>query len=404
MQETNERFCPEYANLYVEKYANGELLLDFINEEEFLFFRNRWDYSPQMHLEHYEPSQILIHNVRDFKVNEREVFVFPMETLFNLRQFSNMSRFDEQFSNIEMELEYDDNVLSAFRESRKLKRKDVKKFEKLINGTWQQGTPCALENLKGKIEVCVLDVGQGSINFIKDNSNLTIFDFGTSIYAKQHDMKKIINSHRRYFDDAENVSLIISHWDCDHYNLLTSVEDEFLKELCCVFVPEKVISLTAKNVVKRIEANCQYIRTFSSPVGTAKTIGMQLIVQSPSYELFIGERTVDLNKSGLALTVYGENSAMMFTADHTNEQVWGCMYPAVNNRIIDGLFVVVPHHGGNCGRIKCSKPLHNARCAIVSVGKNSYKHPNQKALDEYESLGFNVVRTDWERKDIILHL
>lgn len=400
-----ESFQIENVNLYVEKYANGELLLDFINESEFLYFLNRGDYSPQMRMPYYLPSQILLHNVYDFRAKERSILKLPMKGLWELREKVRMYD-NERYSNIFLELDCTDNIRNLLNSGRKVNGREIKKFQKVIKGTWQTGLPCALEHLGDEIEVIVLDVGQGSSNFIKDRSNLTIFDFGTSIYSKASDMYEIINAHKKYFDNARSMSLIISHWDCDHYNLLTSVDDVFLKKLCCVFVPETVISLTAKNVVKRLEEKCNFIRTFSSPNRSIKWVeGMQLIANRPHYDFFMGEKTNDINNSGLALTVYGDKAAIMLTADHTNKQVWEYMFPQIVNRNISGnLNLTMPHHGGKCGVIRSLNKLTNAGEAIVSVGLNYYKHPNQTALDTYESLGFNIRRTDWERNDIIIHL
>lgn len=395
----------EKANLYVEKCANGELLLDFINEDEFLYFKAWGDYLPQEHMAHYQPSQLLLHNAYNFRAKEGSVLKFSMKDLWRLRQISNNSN-DVSYSNIYLELDCDDDTIDLLNGGQKVTGKEITKLQKIIGGTWQTGLPCALKKLRDKIAVIILDVGQGSANFICDASNLTIFDFGTSIYAKASDMSNIVKTHCSYFNKASSISLIISHWDCDHYNLLTSVDDAFLKNLCCVFVPDNVISLTAKSVVKRLEKNCKYIRTFSSPNRTVKRkVGMQLVATQSNYDMFIGEKTTDINNSGLALAVHGSKSTMMLTADHSTRQVWDYMYPQIISKVKSNtLNLTVPHHGGNCGTIKSLKKLPNAGAAVVSVGQNSYKHPNQKSLDFYESVGFKIMRTDWYRKDIIINL
>ena len=41
----------EYANLYVEKYDNGKLILDFTVESEFLYFAYNGDYTEKMNLQ-----------------------------------------------------------------------------------------------------------------------------------------------------------------------------------------------------------------------------------------------------------------------------------------------------------------------------------------------------------------
>ena len=65
------------------------------------------------------------------------------------------------------------------------------------------------------------------------------------------------------------------------------------------------------------------------------------------------------------------------------------------------LNIVVPHHGGYCGKAKIKIPFPlKTGLAVISVGKNSYKHPNQSCIDAYTTMGFEVERTDWERKNI----
>ncbi len=64
----------------------------------------------------------------------------------------------------------------------------------------------------------------------------------------------------------------------------------------------------------------------------------------------------------------------------------------------------MPHHGGKCGKIEISHLHANSGIAAISVGKNTYKHPNQATMDTYETLGFDVKRTDWERKNILIEM
>jgi len=45
-----------------------------------------------------------------------------------------------------------------------------------------------------------------------------------------------------------------------------------------------------------------------------------------------------------------------------------------------------------------------AGVAAISVGKNTYKHPQQGTIDKYEDLGFEIKRTDWERKNIVIKM
>lgn len=397
----------EYANLYVEKYDGKNLLVDFVQEDEFIYFRNNGDYIPSIKLIEYEPTQILFRDISGLKLQDGDIILFPMKVLRRIQeeQFYD-DRTRERYATIGFEVKNGVEYFAVFQESQKVKYTQKRDLEYHIKTTWKGGKPCALENANEITELYVLDVGQGSTNFIFGNrDNLTIFDFGMSMYASKEQIEKVIDDYYPWLM-AHRTSLIVSHWDVDHYNIISGLDDMILKHICCVFVPEKVISLTAKQVAKKLEKNCPHIVSYSSPKRKVKNrVGLQIVSENRNYQLFIGERSSDTNKSGLALTVYGNNGIAMLTADHSNSQIWKDMYEQMKPcKEYKELHIVVPHHGADCGRFNKKVCIKNSGIAAVSVGKNSYKHPNQKTLDYYESVGFEVKRTDWERKNIKIEL
>lgn len=217
----------EKAHLYVEKYnkEKHEILLDFVQEEEFLFLRNHGDYVPGMKLERgsFEPTMLLVHDCRLQK---------------SIREGKEME-----------ELLEDSESCTASRISREF----VSKFK----SSWV-GRPCALEYLDDEFELNVWNVGQGSTNSIYDGENLTLFDFGASIYSTKEQLENMLRDHSWLLEKAGRISLIISHWDCDHYNFLSVVPDVFLRKLCCVFYSSEAITLTAKQIEGRIEKLCSW--------------------------------------------------------------------------------------------------------------------------------------------------
>lgn len=120
----------------------------------------------------------------------------------------------------------------------------------------------------------------------------------------------------------------------------------------------------------------------------------------------MGEKSKDKNKSGLMLAIKSRKDITILGADHTNKQILSCINSLVcSNKNHDKLNIVVPHHGGHCGKAKIKTPS-TLMPGIVAiwVGKNSYKHPNQSAINEYSNNGFKVLRTDWERKNIKIEM
>lgn len=398
------------ANLYVEKYTNEDLILDFIMENEFICFRNNDNFIENMRLFEYSPTMLLFHSVKKINVSEGDILTIPMKELIKHKE-KNSKLFQ---SRLEEEQPY--GVFFTFVDSgwleslflagiayknNGLRAKLVEHFE----GTWTNGKPCALEYLKDNVCVEVVDVGQGNTNLIYDNNSLAIFDFGANMFATKSELESIVNSIKKRFDDFHVVSLVISHWDYDHYNLLTVIDENSLNNICCVFIPSDVISLTTKQIVNKLKRNCQYIRSFSSPYPkTRGNVGIVPIIINDRYELYIGEKCKDKNKSGLLLSIKGNNDIVVLGADHTNRQISCCINSLVDsNKKHKTLNIIVPHHGGHCGKIKnisCSKP----GIAAVSVGKNSYKHPNQSTIDMYRKIGFKVLRTDWERRNIKIEI
>ena len=400
----------EYANLYVEKYNNGRLLLDFTIEGEFLYFAHNGDYTEKMRLEQYEPTMLYFCKVENLRLTEGDIITIPMRQLINHKECTEEYRNNIQDNktpyNIFMSFVDGSWLEELFNTGEAFKNNRIKhRLVELVKGTWN-GSPCTLNRLSGKIDVEIVDVGQGSTNLIQSNEALTIFDFGASIFASRSELNNISNAITRKFDSSLKTSLIISHWDCDHYNLLTVLDDNWIRKFCCVFFPADVISLTSKQVVKRLLSNCKYICTFKSPsVKTKGSSGIATIISNPNYVLYIGEKSKSINKSGLALAIKSPKDITILGADHTNKQIWEFIYPDIADVFdYNRLNIVVPHHGGKCGKINISHSVPNPGIAAISVGKNTYKHPNQATVDNYEDLGFDVKRTDWERKNILIEM
>lgn len=398
------------ANFYVERYSvsEGELILDFIFENEFIFFRNRGDYTNTMQLYQYEPSMILVHNIKlDIPVHEGDIISVDMERVFEL-QFRYL--YEESETNvIGFEISDSNHFFKQIIESDSTHI--IKYISKnnyySIKETWKDGKPCALENLSNNIHITTADIGQGNFNLIMDdNKNLTCFDFGVSLYFSKRKFKQICENFDSLFDNADKITLIISHWDSDHYNLLNAVKDEFLQRICCVFVPRNLITLTAKQIAKRLESLCPNITAIDCPVRKSKgVVGIHPYCEGKHYTLYAGETSMNINKSGLALSVFGDKDALILSADHTNNQIWSCIYTDISRKLDRGkIHIIIPHHGGYCGKILAPSFDLKPGIAVISVGKNPHKHPVQSVIDDYLRMGFLIKRTDWERDNIVIDL
>lgn len=394
----------DIINLYVEKYVEGTLLLDFITEEDFLYFNFRGEKAENITADGYIPSMLLIHNVTIKKIHEGDIIAFPKCILFEMGYMEKQG--ENEKIGVAIEFDNGDWFERWFNEGIIFKNNKHRKYAvQKLDSSWQTNAPCSLECLSNNFEIRVLDVGQGNANFIVDKDAITIFDFGTSLYSNEKTCRDIVKQ-QEFILKQHRISLIISHWDIDHYNLLTVVDDTFFRNLCCAFIPNEVMTLTAKQIAKRIFKNCRYVCAISGfPKGKHRLVNMHKINSTKRYDLYIGEKSSDKNKSGLALVVYSKNDATILAADHSNHQVWNCIYSDMSSRDISGVLnIIVPHHGGLCGKISLKAISEIPGIAAISVGKNNYKHPNQHTIDTYKKLGFKVKRTDWERKDICIKM
>ena len=395
----------EKAHLYVEKYSRTEreMLLDFVREDEFIYFRNRGDYAIGMRLpeNQYEPTMLLLHNCASMPIREGAILTVDMEKLLELREnYNDGNQANERPATVFLEISdgasFTDLILNIENSITNYVDKETVFYSGPL---W----PCALDATKEPFQLNIWNVGQGNTNSISDQNNLTLFDFGASLYYSASQLKAIIRDHLYLFDGKKRVSLIISHWDSDHCNLLCVADAALLQKICCVFFPPEIITLTAKQAVARIKAYCKY-QVAIPPARRAipRKCGIQEVHRGSRYILFTGETCKDLNKSGLLLTLCSETAMAFLTADHSSYQVWDKMYTsvAINDK---KLHVVVPHHGGNCGKVAVRSAAHPG-IAAVSVGSNGYGHPWRKVLDMYRRAHYNVIRTDRCGHDIIIHM
>lgn len=399
----------EKAHLYVEKYNKdkNEILLDFVDEAEFIYFKNIGDYNGNEKLNPpFEPTMLLINNfVSNRKISEGNILTVDMDKLINIRKHYKED-IDENKSAVSF-MVFDDSNLeenahkyyfsNIIENDCHISNYISKSFINQIESSWKNGSPCALEYLSDYFELQIWNVEQGNTNCIYDDKNLTFFDFGASCYASNSQLCNIIKSHQSLFKD-KCISIIISHWDVDHYNLLCVAEDNFFKSICCVFYPNEAITLTSKQIIRRMENNCAYRCSIApSKRSTYKKCGITEICSGNNYILFSGEASSSTNRSGLLLAVYNEYNTFLLTADHSNYQVWNNMYNSIKS-LNNKLHIVIPHHGGNCGALNIPN-ITTPGIAAISVGANNYGHPKKDVLLKYDK--FIVKRTDKD-KDITI--
>ena len=97
------------------------------------------------------------------------------------------------------------------------------------------------------------------------------------------------------------------------------------------------------------------------------------------------------NDSSLAVLFRHENCDILITGDRSTTGEWVLLKTA-NLPELD--ILVAGHHGSKHSTgaelLEATRP----KIAVISVGRNSYGHPDQETLDRLESVGAMVYRTD----------
>ena len=405
-----------YYHLYVEKFDRHEkiLLLDFVTSYEFASFLRHHDYGNYVNrigsmLLMQLPASV------ELSVKEGAVYKVPSEQFLNIHWTMDNAAFDDEIPpaigfSVNMQGENDRQILQFQGEAvfnlRDLFWREVpaKRFCHRIwsKGNESEGYP--LNHLRGDLELVVKNVGQGNWNEIRMNGHCHVtFDLGTDMYASVNDCKKLLEN--TYWGEpncfqADKPCLIISHWDIDHYNLLTVVDDIALERLSAVYVPESCITLTAKNVADRLMHCCPNLFVVYAKKDhlIKRQVSLRVLAQGHYFILFCGESAASLNLSGLALVVWGSSGAAFLSADHSYGQVFTNMVDAFSNAVNGSMLpmhLVVPHHGGKAGTIPpLTQPVIYGR-AIVSVGKNQWGHPISYVRNTL------TKRFTWERTDYV---
>lgn len=390
--------------LYVEKYDAVEkiALLDFVSKKDFCYFKNRGDWNEKMgtDVSIKEATMLLISGVKVANLKEGcilEVDKTNLLELYNYQQYeyvSNSNMRSQSTSTIFMMFNIDEEFSNFF----KYKKITYRDYHLLKSNCAWKNMPCALNSIC--TNACIYNVGQGNCNRVYGKDNQTFFDYGASILYSEKQIKKLLNDIPKF---NNKTSLIISHWDVDHCNMLKFIDDEQLKRLCCVFVPNKCISLTSQMIADRLLKKCSYVvvvdevncRIIKRKISMHKAFG------NDNASLYVGERSSSTNNSGLMLFVKGEYETVIFTGDHSNWQVFNNIYSSLDVSIKEmPTNIIVSHHGGKTGSFKNLVKVKKSNRAVVSVGRNHYGHPTTECRNYYFKNGFQWLSTMTLNNDI----
>lgn len=384
--------------IYIEKFDRyeGFLLVDFINRNDFIeFCRNidqTYDTSDHRTMLYIEGLKF----ISGIYPKEGCIYYFPKEL------YSEINWIREPNG----ELESSDII--AFRSKNNLKvpsffSKALKRQDWTIAESRWDGAPCGGSRVSGDISIIVKNVGQGNWNEIySGNKCEIIYDLGASIHYSSLEVKKIVKSTDAFLDRP---SLIISHWDVDHYKAIFQIESTLINHLCCVLCPSNLPNLTSERAFRILQDNCIYINAISPSYSRKikSRVSLELMYEFSNLYLFRGEKSSDRNKSGLSIALWNKRGAVILAGDHHYSQIFRDIYSKIPSGL--ELNIITPHHGGEAGKLdRFIGKIPMVNKAVTSTGKNSYGHPKDENRKTLAKMGFTWLRTDYVGNDITILL
>lgn len=247
---------------------------------------------------------------------------------------------------------------------------------------------------KSKVELAVWDVGQGNYNEIRvDNKPYLFYDAGTDL-----DLGIVpFNLYKKKLTDELDKSnlpiFVLSHWDIDHFSLLFSLSNQYLRKLDYCIFPSYVKSLSVFSFITRLNMIDRRISMVVLPHQIAWTKHMLNTNLTLYANKYVKSST---NNSGLSLFVTGPKNNALLPGDcryklaegHANDSIYTAMGPDQKH------ILVIPHHGGLAGKV--SYQINNGCIVegIVSVGKkNRYGHPFPGVLKQIQTFVKTVKMT-----------
>ncbi|MGC9403616.1 hypothetical protein ACP43V_14290 [Vibrio genomosp. F10 str. 9ZC157] len=224
-------------------------------------------------------------------------------------------------------------------------------------------------------ELVVVDCGQGNWNEIKTNSDTVIYDLGASSRYSETQIRKLIDRRFKNFSE-KSVYIIISHWDMDHFQSLKYLSKDNFSKVKAVYGPTNIPStLVYQKAIDNILNNKVPFKLIPNTERIGRTIDLNLLISSHSIDLYRATNGRSRNQTGIVLAVKGAEKLALLTGDHHYCKILVAILGKYSNK---KTVLVAPHHGGAAGHFSVhdwSNELSVEDCAI-SVGDNSYNHPN----------------------------
>lgn len=244
-------------------------------------------------------------------------------------------------------------------------------------------------SIDNNLHVIACDVGQGDAILIQRNKTQILIDSGSN-----NRVLDCLGKYMPFFD--KDIELVIStHVDKDHSG---GFPDVFGSYKINNFLTNRLDNPKFSN--QNIELLRKVVGGSGTKViypskGTTIRVGMiYLDILNPEGEDQISNiknQNLKTNDTSIVILLRYDQFKGLFLGD-LELNVSEDLFADLQVRPLD--YIKISHHGSRNGTSKKLLELLMPKIAVISVGKNSYGHPNKEVLEILKSMGIKILRTD----------
>ena len=242
-----------------------------------------------------------------------------------------------------------------------------------------EDTSSSTVSSSGNLKVHYIDVGESDSVLIEENGHFMLIDAGDvdDIGTVLDYLKKQKISQLDY--------LVLTHPHADHIGSAASVIEKY--QVNRIIMPDK--SHTTNVYKKTIKAISKKKIPVTRPkVGETFSIGEAVIeILAPNHYNY-GD---NINNYSIALKIINGKNKFLFIGDCEKEAIADIL---VNGMNLEADVYMCGHHGSGTSTTKTLLEKVNPQYAVISVGKNSYGHPNKSVINMLKSRKIKIYRTD----------
>lgn len=232
----------------------------------------------------------------------------------------------------------------------------------------------------GQLKIIHIDVGQGDASlFIGPTGKVMLIDTGVSqAYGK---LKKVLEKNNCRHIDV----LIGTHPDEDHIGGISRILQEY---------PVGRLYINGKNNLSSFHSIQRIAKIKNLTIHEAVS-GNHIDWEKKVFAEVIGPKSLNvdkLNNVSLALKItYGEHS-FLFMGDAEKEEEKDILN--IYGKKLMSNVLKVGHHGSSSSSTPAFINIVKPQVAIISVGKNSYGHPDSLVMKRLTLIGADVYSTE----------